>query len=150
MLYHIMKTVKDIMTKKVFTAKEGDDIYSITKTMKKKNIGSCIIIKNKKPIGIITERDLTQKVLAKNLLAKKTKAKDIMSSPCSTTKQDASIFYINKFMDKKKLKKMPVINKKGFLMGVLTQTDLNKYFTSQRKKFVLSSLNKTLKGSYPI
>jgi len=145
-----METVKDIMTEKVFTAKEGDDIYSITKTMKNKNIGSCIILKNKKPIGIITERDLTQKVLAKNLIAKKTKAKEVMSSPCSTTTLDASIFYVNKFMNKKKYKKMPVVNKAGNLIGILTQTDLNNYFTAQRKKFVLSSLHKTLRGSYPI
>ena len=145
-----MKTVKDIMTKKVFTAKEEDDIYSITKSMKNKNIGSCIILKNKKPIGIITERDLTQKVLAKNLIAKKTKAKEVMSSPCSTTTPEASIFYVNKFMNKKKYKKMPVVNKIGNLIGILTQTDLNNYFTAQRKKFVLSSLHKTLRGSYPI
>lgn len=150
MLYYIMETVNKIMTKSVFTAKESDDIYYIAKVMKRKNIGSCIILKNKKPIGIITERDLTQKVLAKNLLAKKTKAKDIMSSPCSTTTPEANIFYVNKFMDKKKFKKMPVVNKAGNLVGVLTQTDLNKYFTAQRKKFVLSTLNKTLRGSYPI
>jgi len=145
-----METVKNIMTKKVFTAKEGDDIYFIAKSMKKKNIGSCIIIKDKKPIGIITERDLTQKVLANNLSAKETKAKDIMSSPCITVKPEDNVFYVNKIMDAKKFKKMPVTNKEGKLIGILTQTDLNKYFTIQRKKFVLSSLNKTLRGSYPI
>ena len=145
-----METVKDIMTKKVFTVKEDDNLYSIAKVMKRKNIGACVIVEDKKPIGIITERDLVHKFVARNLVAKETKAKDIMSKPVVSVKPTATIYYVNQIMTKKKFKKMPVIDNHGILVGILTQTDLINYFTSQRKKFVMESLSKTVRGSYPI
>jgi len=142
-----MTSVKEVMTKKVVVFDEEDSIQDIAKKMKDKGIGSVLIIKNDQAVGIITERDLVHKLIAGNLNAKETKAKQIMNSPLVSIRSDADINYASKIMEDKDIKKMPVVDGNK-LVGIITQTDLAKYFTEQRKKFVLSHLGKNLKD-YP-
>ncbi|MBU2634340.1 MAG: CBS domain-containing protein [Nanoarchaeota archaeon] len=144
-----MELVKDIMTKKVITSIESDSLMSIGKKMAKYGISCVVIVKDKKPIGIITERDLSQKVVAKNMDCKKTGAKRVMSKPIQTIKPETNIYFTNQLMKKKKFRRFPVA-KDGKLVGIITQSDLIKYFADQRKKFVIESLKRNIKGSYPI
>jgi signal-transduction protein with cAMP-binding, CBS, and nucleotidyltransferase domain len=143
-----MASVKDIMVKKVITFTEDDNLMDAAKAMKKKNAGSVIIVKDDKPIGIITERDLTQKVVAENVNPSLAKTKQIMVSPLITVEPEADIYYASKMMEDKKIKKMPVAEN-GKLVGIITMTDLAKYFTAQRKKFVLKHLDKSSREEYP-
>jgi CBS domain-containing protein len=144
-----MEKIRDIMIKKVITFKDDSSIIDIAKKMGSLDIGCTIIVKGKKPIGIITERDMVKKVIAKSLDVKKTKARDIMTSPVETINPDANIYYVSKVMKEKGYKRYPVV-KNGNLIGLVSQTDLMNYFTEQRRKFVLSSLGKKLKKKYPI
>ena len=143
-----MTSVKEVMTKKVVVFNEEDSIQDIAKKMKDKGIGSVLITRNDQAVGIITERDLVDKAIASNLSAKETKAKQIMTTPLISIKSDADINYASKIMGDKNIKKMPVVDDNK-LVGIITQTDLAKFFTEQRKKFVLSHLGKDLKDQYP-
>jgi len=144
-----MELVKDVMTKKVITSSEDEALINIGKKMAKHGISCIVVVKNKKPVGIITERDLSQKVVARNLDCKKTKAKQIMSKPVHTIKPETNIYFTNQLMKKKKFRRFPVA-KDGNLVGIITQSDLIRYFTEQRKRFVIESLKRNIKGSYPI
>jgi CBS domain-containing protein len=144
-----MEKISDIMVKNIVTFKENDSILDIAKKMGEKDIGCTIIVKGEKPIGIITERDMVKRVVAKNLDLKKIKAKDIMTSPVESINPESNIFYVNKIMREKGYKRYPVA-KNGKLVGLVTQTDLIDYFTEKRRKFVLSNLGKNLKNKYPV
>ena len=74
--------VKDVMSSPVITVYENEPVDKVAQLMDKYKLG-CIIVTSRdgKPLGIITERDLVVRVLAKNLLPSKLKAKDVMSSP---------------------------------------------------------------------
>ena len=143
-----MTSVKEVMTKKVVVFNEDDSILDIAKKMKDKGIGSILVTRNDQAVGIITERDLVDKAVASNLNAKETKAKQIMTTPLISIHSDADINYASKMMNDKNIKKMPVVDDNK-LVGIVTQTDLAKFFTEQRKKFVLSHLGKDYKDSYP-
>ena len=142
-----MTSVKDIMTKSVITFDEDSFLDKIALKMRKKNAGSAIIVKDGNPIGIITERDLSQKVVAENVNPSKAVAKMVMTTPIISVKPEADIHYASKIMEEKNIKKMPVISK-GKLKGIITQTDLSKHFIKQRKKFVLSKLGKDFRETY--
>jgi len=62
-----MDQVADIMTKDVQTSTENEAILNIAKMMYARRIGSVVVVRSNKPIGIITERDLTYKVVANNI-----------------------------------------------------------------------------------
>ncbi|MEM3463694.1 MAG: CBS domain-containing protein, partial [Candidatus Bathyarchaeia archaeon] len=72
--------VRDVMSSPVITIDEEAPANHVAELMDKHELG-CIVVTNKegKPIGIITERDLVTRVLAKNLKPDKVKAKDVMT-----------------------------------------------------------------------
>lgn len=142
-----METVKDIMGKKVIHFDENSNVEKIAKELGKYDIGCVIITKNRRPIGIITERDMVRRVLGQELNPEKIKAKDIMTSPVQSLDQNTNIYYASKIMRERKFQRYPVISK-GKIIGIITQTNLIDYFTEQRKKFVLKYLNKNLRRKY--
>ncbi|MEK6835827.1 MAG: CBS domain-containing protein [Nanoarchaeota archaeon] len=143
-----MDIVKDIMVKKITAFGPDSSVNKIAKVMGVRDIGAVIIVgRNKKPLGIITERDMVKRVIAKNLNPRKTKAKDIMTSPVQGIHPDANIYYTSKMMQQKGFKRYPVV-KNNKVVGFISQSTLIDYFTKQRKKFVLKYLSKKLRKEY--
>ncbi|MBI2107360.1 CBS domain-containing protein, partial [Candidatus Woesearchaeota archaeon] len=61
-----------------------------------------------------------------------------------------NVYYAFKIMNEKKIKKLPVTNENGELVGILTQTDMLRYFNQKRKEFVMDALNGVHKGVYAL
>lgn len=116
--------VRDIMSRPVITAKETDTAADIATLMAKHNIG-CVLVSGKKgdTIGIVTERDIVQRIAAKNLLPSKVTARESMSKPVITIPSGASVTEAAKLMNQKKVRRLAVIEG-GKLTGVLTMKDI--------------------------
>ncbi len=117
--------VKDVMTTHVITVSPEDNIFKIAKTMEKERIHNVVVVnKQKKPIGIVTQSDIIRKVLAKGLSPKGIKAKDIMSSPLKfVSPEDYAMHAANKML-LNNLRRLPVLDKEGNLVGIITAKDL--------------------------
>ncbi len=115
--------VRDIMTRPVITAEAELNIFSAAKRMATANVGSLIVVSKKKPIGILTERDLVRKIVAQAADPKSVKVSEIMSTPIVTISPDASLREAAGLMLKSGLKRLPVISD-GKLVGIITDTDL--------------------------
>lgn len=115
--------VRDTMTRPVITAEADLDILSAAKKMSSANVGSLIIVSGDNPIGILTERDLVKKVIAKGIDPRSLKAAKIMSSPVVSIGPEASLRDAAALMLRSGVKRMPVISK-GKLVGIITDTDL--------------------------
>ncbi|VVC03509.1 Inosine-5'-monophosphate dehydrogenase [Candidatus Bilamarchaeum dharawalense] len=123
--------VGDIMTKKVVVAPFGKTILDVAKLMKKTNVGSVIVVEDsegKHAKGIITERDIVYKVLAKGIDPYNSKVEDIMSKPLRVVKPDTTIEDAAKAMRENKIKRLPVVNDDNELIGVLSEGDIMKIF----------------------
>ena len=116
--------VKDIMSSPVVTLDEDATSNKVATLMDKNDLG-CVIILNKagKPVGIITERDLVSRVLAKNLLPNSTRAKEIMTAPLVTIQPDATISEAARKMSRLDIRRLGVIYK-GNLVGVISSRDV--------------------------
>ena len=142
-----METVRDIINKKLLNFDENTSVDKVAKALGRYDVGCAIITRNKKPVGIITERDMVRRVIARNLDSKKLKAKQIMTSPVESLNHNTNIYYAGKVMREKGYQRYPVVSD-GKIIGVITQSDIIDYFTQQRKKFVLKYLNKSLRKHY--
>lgn len=116
-------TVKDVMTTPIITVDAKSSVREAAEVMSGNRIG-CIIITDKgKHVGIVTERDMVQRVLAKGLDASRVKMTEIMSQPLITTEADTSIVDAIRMMDKKEIRRLLVVEK-GKVVGIATQRDL--------------------------
>ena len=116
--------VKDIMSSPVVTLDENATSNKVATLMDENGLG-CVIITNKagKPVGIITERDLVIRVLAKNLMPDTVKAKEIATSPLLTITPDTKISEAARRMSRLDIRRLGVVYK-GNLVGLISSRDI--------------------------
>jgi len=119
-----MIRAKDIMVKKVLTIPKNKPVASAAERMTKNSISCIVVTRAKKPIGILTERDIVRDVLVANIDPKKIAVKNVMNKDVPVVTPDINIFDLVKFMKERFLRRVPVVNKKGELIGVITQSDV--------------------------
>jgi CBS domain-containing protein len=116
--------VKDVMSSPAVTVQESVTANKIADLMSKHEYG-CIIVASKdgKPIGIITERDLVVRVLAKNAKPDTVKAKDVMTAPLMTIEPDATISEAARRMSRLDIRRLAVTYKEK-LVGIVSSKDV--------------------------
>lgn len=116
--------VRDIMTRPVITSKEADTVTVAAQLMAKHNIG-CVLVLGKagNAIGIMTERDIVQRVAARNLVPSKVTVGETMSKPVVSIPSGASITEAAKMMNARKVRRLAV-HEDGKLAGVITMKDI--------------------------
>jgi len=116
--------VRDVMSSPVITVDEDATAVCVAELMEKHELG-CIVVVNKegKPIGIITERDLVTRVLAKNLKPDVVKAKDVMTTPLITIEPDETINEAARKMSRLNIRRLGVVYK-GELVGLISSKDI--------------------------
>ena len=115
--------VKDLMSKKVNTIEENKTVFHAAKKMAKERRGYVVVVKKGKPIGILTDSDVLEKVISKGKDPKKVKVKEVMSSPIITISPEDEIVEASRLMRKNLIKRIPVV-KNGKLVGIITDTDI--------------------------
>jgi signal-transduction protein with cAMP-binding, CBS, and nucleotidyltransferase domain len=112
------------MSSPVVTLAENEASNKAAVVMDQNHLG-CVIVTNKagNSIGIITERDLVIRVLAKNLKPDSVKAKEIMTTPLVTIEPDATITEAARRMNRLDIRRLGVIYK-GNLVGVISSKDI--------------------------
>jgi signal-transduction protein with cAMP-binding, CBS, and nucleotidyltransferase domain len=78
-------TIRDIIKKKLETIEEMTSVQEAAKKMKDKNVSSLVVVDtDRKPLGLVTERDLVTKVCINDIYASEVTSREIMSSPLIT------------------------------------------------------------------
>ncbi|UCE95281.1 MAG: CBS domain-containing protein [Candidatus Bathyarchaeota archaeon] len=116
-------TVKGVMSKPVITIEKGRSVREAAELMSEKKVGSIVVIHENKPVGIVTERDIVERIVAEDLSASDMRMNDIMSKSLVTAKGDMSIIEAIRLMQRKKIRRLMVIENKK-LKGIVTQRDL--------------------------
>ncbi len=125
-----MQTAKDIMSRKVISIESEDVTASdIAKIMSKNKNGSIIITKNERPDGIITEKDLLSKVVAKDKRPSEIKAFDISSRPIMLVSPTTPVDEIAEKMLSNKIRHIVVSDGKQ-VSGIIAVTDFMKHLHS--------------------
>jgi len=116
--------VKDVMTSPVVTIAETATANKVAELMLTNKVGCVIVIdKTGNATGIVTERDLVVRVLAKNLAPSNTKAKDFVTSPLLTVQPETNITDAARTMSKQNIRRLGVLYKDK-LVGIVSSKDI--------------------------
>jgi CBS domain-containing protein len=121
LLRETMPTVKDIMTKNVISIGVHNSVFEAAELMSSNQVGCLVIMDGEVPIGIVTERDIVRRVVAKKIPLD-TKISEIMSKSLITIDPDASLKEAARLMSSNKIRRLPVL-KQNRLVGIAVASD---------------------------
>ncbi len=133
--------LKKIMVEHVITVDPDDTVKKAAQLMNLHEMGCLLVVSHEKPVGIITERDVLNRVVNESRDPKKTRISEVMSKPLVTASPNMRSGDATKLMLERNIKKLPVVEN-GKLVGIVSLTDL------LRSEGVIGFLNKqTLNGA---
>jgi len=135
--------VEDVMVEGVVTIDADATVMKAVKLMNENEIGCLIVMRRGRAVGIITERDLLKRVIAKSKNPKKTRVREIMTKPLIAGQPEMDLEEATKLMFKMKIKKLPVVEQRGRLLGLITLTDVAR-FQPQMIRILKKLSSKTL------
>jgi CBS domain-containing protein len=140
---HEKHTVIDWMNDLVVFVDPDQSVYEIISIMRRRYINSLVVRKNESnpAYGIVTSRDICDKIVAVNRNPKDLKVRDIMSSPVVTVGQDFSIKECAMLMRDKHIHHLPVQNKDGVIIGMIAASDFLMIAEAMGTKFKDRSLS---------
>jgi CBS domain-containing protein len=116
-------TVNDAMTSNVITVSSKNSVADAAFLMSQNEVGCLIIKDNGEPEGIITESDIINKVVAKDLKASDITIEEIMTKNLIKIDPGRELNEAARFMSKMNIRRLAVV-KNGFLKGILTAQDI--------------------------
>lgn len=111
------------MIRSVITMSPDASAYEAVKISNKNKIGCLVVVDNSQIVGILTERDLLERVLEKCRNPKETKISEIMTRHVVMGKPDMELSEATRLMFENNVKKLPIMDGNR-LVGIVTLTDI--------------------------
>jgi len=112
-----------IISRGVVMAGEDSSAIDVARLMDENNIGAVVVLKGEKLIGIVSERDITRRVVARGLSPEKTKVKDFMTINVVTAEFKDGLDHIYQQLCQIKFRHLAIMDK-GTLVGIASQRDV--------------------------
>ena len=117
------QTVSDIMTKAPVALSAEDTVRDAARHMRELNVGAIVVQKHGKLFGIVTDRDIVVRCLARDGNCDSTLLGDICSPEVATLRPDDDVDHAVALMRAKAIRRIPVV-KNGKAVGILSLGDL--------------------------
>lgn len=128
--------IHKLMIKDVITLQTDASAYDAVKLMNKNRIGCLVALDNGKIVGILTERDMLERVLEKCKNPKETRVSEIMTRQVIVGKPDMQLVEATRLMFENKVKKLPIVEGNR-LAGLVTLTDIARATSVDKKTLEL-------------
>ena len=126
-----MPTVKDIMTKNVSNIEANKTVFEAAELMTSKGLGCLIVVIKAFPVGIITERDIVRRIVAKHNSVD-LKVAEFMTKTLITVEPDTSLKEAARVMSTNKIRRLPVL-KNNKLVGIVVASDFVRNVGKRRR-----------------
>ena len=120
---HTIHQILDHKGKDLVWAAHGSTVYDAVRHMAEKGIGALLIMREGKPVGMLSERDYARKVILEGRRSRETKVEEIMSSPLISIEGRATADAGLALMTRHRIRHLPVVDD-GDLAGLVSIGDL--------------------------
>jgi CBS domain-containing protein len=116
--------VRDVMSKNVKMVLPNDTIQKAAAIMADNNIGMLPVCENDRLLGVLTDRDITVRAVARGAIASVCKVREVMSTGVKYVFEDEQSQAVARSMAKLKIRRLPVVSHEERLMGIVSLGDL--------------------------
>lgn len=124
--------IKELMIKNIVTVPSNLQVHKAVKLMNRNKIGCLVVVDDSQTTGILTKRDILEKVVEKRKDPQKAKISEIMTENVIVGIPDMELADAANLMFEKKVKKLPVVDD-GQLVGLVTLTDIARVTSVNRE-----------------
>lgn len=120
--------ISELCNREVVIAEKALSIVETARLMRRYHVGDIVVVESlagrRRPVGIVTDRDIVVEVMAAGLAPETLTAGDIMGQELAVVGEDEGLFETIRYMRSKGVRRMPVVDKEGWLLGIVTLDDV--------------------------
>jgi CBS domain-containing protein len=131
-----MKKCDVVMTNNPVCCLPNDMVVKVAKLMKSGNVGSIPVVENEKTrklVGIVTDRDIALKIVAEGKDPKSTIVAAVMTAKVVSCQSEDDLQKAMDLMSKNQLRRIPIVDKDGRIVGIISQADVATRVDKPRK-----------------
>lgn len=121
-------TISAICSREVITVHRDATVLHAAMLMRQYHVGDVLVIEDREgrsvPVGILTDRDIVIEMVATDLDCRVITVGDIMLAHLTVVKEDVGIFEAIQLMSSQGIRRLPVVDKDGSLLGIVTLDDV--------------------------
>jgi len=117
-------SARDYCSRKPVTVDPAASLRSAVQLMEAEGVGCVVVTEQGRPVGMLTDRDAALTVLTRKLDADSVSVREVMQQPLQTLEADAPIAWALSLLRTNRLRRLPVVEASGALVGVLSLDDL--------------------------
>lgn len=126
--------INDLAREDVVTASPETPVTELAATMDEEDVGSVLVTEGETPVGIVTDRDLTVRVLGEGAAPAELTAEDVMTGDLQTASPGVGFYDVTGMMAEHGIRRIPVCEGDS-LVGIVTSDDLNELLADEHQQF---------------
>jgi CBS domain-containing protein len=117
-------SARDYCSRKPVTVDPAASVRSAVQLMEAEGVGCVVVTEEGRPVGMLTDRDAALAVLTRRLDAGSVPVREVMQQPLQTLEAEAPMAWALSVLRTNRLRRLPVVEASGALVGVLSLDDL--------------------------
>lgn len=116
--------ISEVMTPEVRVASPDDTLQCVARVMQEDDFGSRSVAENDRLVGMLTDRDITIRAVARGLTPQDVKVREVMSTEVRYVYDDESVQDVARVMGDLHVRRLPVLDRDKRLVGIVSLGDL--------------------------
>ncbi len=123
-----------VATRETVTASPTTTVAEVARRMEESNVGCVVIARDRRPVGIVTDRDLVLRVLRKSLDPKRVPVEEVMTKGVECVSADRDPLATVVHMRQLGVRRLPVVDQDGLLVGIVAYDDLIRHVGTESRE----------------
>jgi CBS domain-containing protein len=136
------KTVRKVMTSKLCSIDMGKTVAYAAKMMRDEDVGIAPIVEGDRLVGVLTDRDIAVRVVAEGRDPEQVKVTEVASRDVVTLDPDQDLDEATRLMARHQVRRLPVVEEDGRLVGVVAQADVAQHADERRTGEVVEQISR--------
>jgi predicted transcriptional regulator len=120
--------IGEMCNREVVIVERETSLGEAARLMRQHHVGDLVVVESlaggRRPLGIVTDRDIVLEVVAMDIAPESLRVGDIMSARLVSVRESEGVFETIRYMRSQGIRRVPVVDEAGWLVGIITLDDL--------------------------